>query len=171
MPQHIEINPVSHLTIGTIGEPGKRVFYIQGGNAQEYISVIIEKAQASMLADSFDEILDQIKKNHPSIEKELAQSLQFDFRLQEPLTPLFRVGNLGLGYNSEINRVILVTYELVGEDEESNIVSFWTTPALIKALVVHIRQTIKGGRPICGNCGQPIDKDGHFCAHRNGYKA
>lgn len=171
MPQHIEINPVSHLTIGTVGEPGNRTFYIQGGNAQEHITVIIEKTQATLLAGSFTDLLAQISKNHPEVQKELAQSLQFDFRLQQPIAPLFRVGNLGLGYNAEIDRVILVTYELVEEGEESNIVSFWTTPALIKALTDHTRQIVSGGRPICGNCGQPIDKGGHFCPHRNGYKA
>jgi hypothetical protein len=26
------------------------------------------------------------------------------------------------------------------------------------------------GRPICGNCGEPIDAGGHFCPKRNGHK-
>jgi predicted amidophosphoribosyltransferase len=26
------------------------------------------------------------------------------------------------------------------------------------------------GRPICGNCGEPIDPEGHFCPKRNGHK-
>ena len=26
------------------------------------------------------------------------------------------------------------------------------------------------GRPVCGNCLQPMDPEGHFCPRRNGHK-
>ena len=29
-PTEIDLNPVSHITTDAIGQPGKRVFYIQG---------------------------------------------------------------------------------------------------------------------------------------------
>jgi hypothetical protein len=31
-------------------------------------------------------------------------------------------------------------------------------------------QVAAQGRPICGNCGEPIDPAGHFCPRSNGHK-
>ena len=173
MSQHIEINPSSHLTIGTVGEPGSRTFYLQGGRSDEIVSLIIEKMQAAALADSFEDLLEELVRQHPELSKELDDTFTLDLRLREPIeTPLFRVGNLGLGFNEDIARVIVVAYELVDESagEEPNVVSFWVRPQVISALIEHTRSVVGSGRPMCGNCGQPIDADGHFCAHRNGYK-
>ena len=172
MARHIELNPATHLTIGTVGEPGARTFYLQGGRDAETVSLVIEKIQASVLADSFEELIAAIITQHPQIQHELGTSLALDLRLREPVeTALFHVGNLGLGYNEEAGRVIVIAYELVDEEagEEPNAVSFWVQPQHIAALVEHTRYVVGSGRPICGNCGQSIDPDGHFCAHRNGF--
>ena len=48
-----------------------------------------------------------------------------DMRLREPVEALFRVGNIGIGYNEDSNQIVLVAYELVDEDEEPNVVSYW----------------------------------------------
>ena len=88
-------------------------------------------------------------------------------RLREPIEPLFRVGNLGLGYNEDSDQLVLVAYELVNEEEEPNVVSFWASRTQVQALAKHTTEVVKAGRPICGNCGKPIDADGHFCPQRN----
>lgn len=167
MAQHIELNPVSHLTIGTVGPPGQRVFYIQGGKGSDLVSLIIEKQQAAMLASSVETLLKELDKESPSDEDR--ESVWTDMRLREPVEPLFRVGNIGLGYNEEIRRIAIVTYELVDEDEEPNVVSFWATRLQVQALAKHAMEVVRAGRPICGNCGKPIDADGHFCPNRNGH--
>jgi uncharacterized repeat protein (TIGR03847 family) len=172
MPQHIELNPVSHLTVGTIGEPGNRTFYLQGSKGADSVSVVIEKFQAVTLADSFESLLNKLRREHPEVDAALGATASFDLRLREPLEALFRVGNMGLGYNEESNRIVVVAYELVDEDEEEqpSAVSYWTGPEHISALIDHTRNIVKSGRPICGNCGQPIDPEGHWCAQRNGHK-
>ena len=171
MARHIEINPANHLTIGTVGQPGNRTFFLQGGRGSEVISLVIEKIQAAAIADSFEELLADLAKEHPAISRDLQKgSVQIDLRLHEPVDPLFRVGNLGLGYNDELERVIVVAYELVAEEEDANMVSFWVKAHQAQALIEHARTVVSSGRPICGNCGNPIDADGHFCPHRNGYK-
>lgn len=170
MPQHIELNPVTHLTISAIGEPGKRVFYMQGSRAGDVITLLMEKVQAAALADSMAGLLTEIGRRHPDAVANLDRQARLDLRLREPLEPLFRVGNLGLGFNEQGGQVVIVAYELVEEGEEANMVSFWATPTQINALIEHARAVVKSGRPICGNCGQPIDPGGHFCPHRNGFK-
>ncbi|RMG98600.1 MAG: DUF3090 domain-containing protein [Chloroflexi bacterium] len=169
MARHIELNPVSFLTVGTIGPPGQRVFYLQGGRGPEVVSLIIEKEQAIMLANSFESLLVELQEKFPATATPEQEPLWTDMRLREPVNALFRVGNMGLGYNEDTDQVVVVAYELVGEDEEPNVVSFWATRAQIKAIIPHIYEVVKAGRPICGNCGAPIDPDGHFCPQRNGH--
>ncbi|NJN54552.1 MAG: DUF3090 domain-containing protein [Anaerolineae bacterium] len=169
MARHIELNPVTHLTVGTVGEPGQRTFYVQGGRGNQTIAVVVEKEQARMLASSFESLLAELNTKYPPSAQEAPYWT--DMRLKEPVQPLFRVGNMGLGYNEESDQVVLVAYELVEEGEEPNVVSYWATRSQVQALIQHVNEVIKAGRPICGNCGRPIDPDGHFCPHRNGHAA
>lgn len=170
MAQHIELNPVSHLTIGAVGEPGKRTFYLQGSKGPDTLSLTIEKVQAAMLAESFEALLDELGRQSAELKTRLESGAVIDLRLREPLDSLFRVGNIGLGFDENSERVVVVAYEAVPEEEEPNVVSFWAAPEHIKALIQHVRAVVKAGRPICGNCGQPIDPEGHWCAQRNGHK-
>jgi uncharacterized repeat protein (TIGR03847 family) len=172
MPQHIELNPVSHLTIATVGEPGQRKFYLQGSKGSEIVSMVVEKFQAALLADNLEELLEKLAREHDSVAESLNAPANFDMRLRQPLDELFRVGNIGMGFNEEDGRLVIVAYESVDTEagEEPNLVSFWTTPAHIKVLIEHTRKIVKSGRPICGNCGEPIDPAGHWCAQRNGHK-
>jgi len=167
MASHIELNPVSQITVGTIGVPGQRTFFLQGSRGSQTISLAIEKEQARMLAESFAALIQELEKKFPEPDDDAA--VWTDMRLREPVDALFRVGNIGIGYNEDSNQIVLVTYELVDEDEEPNVVSYWVSRAQVQALVQHVYDVVKAGRPICGNCGKPIDATGHFCPHRNGH--
>jgi uncharacterized repeat protein (TIGR03847 family) len=169
MARQIELNPVSHLTIGTIGPPGQRTFYLQGSRGTQTVSLIIEKEQARMLADSFETLLEELDKQYPSGPME-EETTWRDMRLREPVEPLFRVGNMGVGYNEATEQVVLVAYELVGEEEEPSVVSYWASRSQIESLIDRAREMVAAGRPICGNCGRPIDPEGHFCPNRNGHR-
>lgn len=168
MARHIELNPVSHLTIGTIGPPGKRTFYLQGSRGPQTISLTMEKEQARILADSFETLLAELAEQYQSEERQ-EDPILMDMRLREPVESLFRIGNIGLGYNEDTAQIVLVAYELVDEGIEPNVVSFWASRAHIQALIKHTLEVISAGRPLCGNCGQPMDPEGHFCPYRNGH--
>jgi uncharacterized repeat protein (TIGR03847 family) len=170
MANQIELNPVSRLTVGTVGVPGQRTFYLQGSRGTQTISLIIEKEQAAMLASSLETFLQELEENHPGETREAEESVKQDMRLQEPVEGLFRVGNMGMGFNEAGGQIVLVAYELVDEDEEPNVVSYWASRAQMAALVERIREVVAAGRPICGNCGRPIDPEGHFCPNRNGHR-
>jgi uncharacterized repeat protein (TIGR03847 family) len=167
MARHIELNPVSHLIVGTVGPPGQRTFYLQGSKGPDLVTLIVEKQQAALLAASMESLLEELE----SQAGEDSERFPFwtDMRLREPLEPLFRVGNMGLGYNEDAERVVLVAYELVEEGEEPNVVSFWASRTQTQALIKQTYEVVRAGRPICGNCGQPIDAEGHFCPNRNGH--
>lgn len=171
MSEHIELNPATHITVGTVGEPGNRTFYLQGSQGRTVLSLIIEKTQAAMLSEGMDSLLTDLAKDKPDLIPTYdPATVAIDLRFQSPESYLFRVGNLGLGFNEDTNRIIIAAYELVEEGVDPNLVSFWGSIKQIQALIPHIKSTVKAGRPICGNCGQPMDKDGHFCPRKNGYR-
>lgn len=170
MAHQIDLNPTTHLTIGTIGVPGQRTFFLQGSHGAQTISLVIEKEQAALLGGSLESFLEELDRRNPPATREASEPVWMDMRLREPVEELFRVGNMGLGYSDDTDLVVLIAYELVEEGEDPNVVSFWANRAQVLSLIKHITDIVKQGRPICGNCGRPIDPDGHFCPQRNGHR-
>jgi len=169
MAHQIDLNPATHLTVGTIGVPGKRTFFLQGSRGAQTVSLVIEKEQAVVLANSLETFLEELERKIPT-GREGTEPVWTDMRLREPLEELFRVGNMGLGYSEENGLIVIIAYELVEEGEDPNVVSFWATRAQVQSLIKHVTEIVRQGRPICGNCGRPIDPDGHFCPNRNGHR-
>ena len=56
------------------------------------------------------------------------------------------------------------------EELEGIIVTFWCTRDQIRALVHWGMEVANRGRPLCEQCGQPMDPEGHFCSRKNGHK-
>jgi uncharacterized repeat protein (TIGR03847 family) len=169
MSEEFEFDSADFITVGTIGPPGQRVFHLQVGKGNDLLTLTIEKEQASALADGIVEILDEIEKQLEVTTPEVDTSA-LDMDLHEPILPAFRVASMGLGYDVDSDRVILVVNELLPEDAptEPRVVRMTATRTQTRALVDHTREVVAAGRPICGNCGRPIDPDGHFCPKSNG---
>jgi uncharacterized repeat protein (TIGR03847 family) len=94
-------------------------------------------------------------------------------RIHPPVDPLFRVGELGLGYDSEDDLVVLIAREAIPEDgdpEQASVVRFWCTRAQLRAMCSWAMELSARGRPVCPQCGEPMDPAGHFCPKRNGHK-
>ncbi|HLF01113.1 MAG TPA: DUF3090 domain-containing protein [Anaerolineales bacterium] len=173
MARVIDLNPVTRITAGAMGKPGQRVFYIQAETATQRIAVLCEKQQVQALGLGVQEYLQEVQRDHPSLLTPTGSFLAADMELQEPLEPLFRVGQFGLGYDDETDRVILVAQEEQGEDanpDDATTVRFWATRSQLLAMAQHGMEVAARGRPICGNCLQPIDPEGHFCPKRNGHR-
>ncbi len=99
--------------------------------------------------------------------------IEDQMRIQPPLDPLFRVGELGLGYDAENDLVVLVAREVVAEDQDpaqAKSVRFWCSRAQVRAMCRWGMQVASQGRPICPQCGEPMDPEGHFCPKKNGHK-
>lgn len=170
MPQEQEFGRVDFITVGTIGPPGERVFHFQFAAGDRLMTLTLEKEQSSALADSIEMLLDEVEKEF-GVEPLPSRADPYDFMLREPILPAFRIAQMGLGYDSEQDLVILILSELLTEDdpEEIHIVRIMIERAQLYPLVQYIREVVAAGRPICGNCGRPIDPDGHFCPKSNGH--
>ena len=170
MSERMEFDTVDFITVGTIGPPGQRVFHLQAGQGNQLLTLIIEKEQAASLADSIETILAEIEGKLEVVTPP-PDPTALDLDLREPILPLFRVGQMGLGYDKDQDRLILIAGELLPEDapDEPRVVRVGATREQMSILIDHSRQLVAGGRPICGNCGQPIDPEGHFCPKSNGH--
>ncbi len=168
-----ELNPITHITSGFIGQPGKRVFYLQAFKGREVVTLIVEKQQIEALAQGIEQFIAELKEKSPGLPDASPDYAADQMALKIPLDPAFRVGQLGLGYDQDRDLLVLVAQEVIVEDrdpEEAGNARFFATRSQMRALGRHSLEIIKQGRPICGNCGQPIDPEGHFCPRRNGHK-
>ncbi|MBK8021719.1 MAG: DUF3090 family protein [Chloroflexi bacterium] len=158
----IDLNPVDFITIGTIGPKGQRVFHLQAAKGDRLITLIIEKEQAGALSEALRELIDDLDQRVPAPS---GRSPMTNMELRDPVEPLFRVAQMGLGYDEEHDLVVLIAQELVPlgdeEDEEDQedqealdesenkpgVVRMWCSRAQMRALSEHSSQTVRQGRP------------------------
>ncbi len=168
-----ELKPVDRITTGAIGSPGKRVFYLQGRAGDQLVTLIVEKQQIQSLAIGLEEFLGELHKRLPDLPESSRDYNKGEMALEEPIDPAFRVGHIGLGYDEESDMLILVAHEiqpLDADPEEASIARFWCSRSLLHQMCNWGLDLSARGRPICGNCGEPIDPQGHFCPKKNGHK-
>ena len=169
----IDVNPVYHITIDAIGKPGQRVFYIQGWQSDtQIITLILEKAQVQTLAMGIEQFLAEVQQKYPDLIEASAEYDEDKMKISPPVDPLYRVGELGLAYDADQDRLVLVAREILTEGvepEEAGLVRFWCTRSQMRALATWGISVTNRGRPICPQCGEPMDPEGHFCPKKNGH--
>jgi len=168
----IDVDPVDHITSDAIGKPGQRIFYIQAWQDQRIVTVIIEKAQLQSLAIGIEQFLAQLSSENPQLEEASGDYIEDKMHIHRPVEPLFRVGDIGLGYDKERDLTVLFVKELLPEDAEPDsaaIVRFWTTRSQARAMARWGAELAQRGRPLCPQCGQPMEPEGHFCPKKNGH--
>ncbi|HBX69201.1 MAG TPA: DUF3090 domain-containing protein [Chloroflexi bacterium] len=167
----IELLPVDHITSDALGPKGQRVFYIQATKGKQVVTLIAEKFQVQSLAVGVEQFLAEIIEKFPDIPDASADYDETLMRITPPVDPLFRLADIGLGYNSEDDLAVLVIHELLpeGSDEDDpGVVRLWCTRSQLRALGHWGMEVATRGRPICPQCGQPEEPEGHFCVKKNG---
>jgi len=89
--------------------------------------------------------------------------------LEEPITPLWRVGFISLTYSQDEKNFEVSLVELVEEGAEPATGHFQSSLTQMQALATHASGIISAGRPPCPMCGGPIDHDGGVCPRLNGH--
>ena len=146
----IDVDPCDHITSDAIGQPGQRVFYIQALQADKTYTVIIEKTQLQSLAVGVEQFLAEVERQNPSLEEASADYAEENMRINPPVDPAFRVGEIGLGYDQVRDRVVLFVRELQAEEQEPDTNSEPDTelrPGIGYGvpLLVHAHATAKAG--------------------------
>jgi uncharacterized repeat protein (TIGR03847 family) len=169
----IELKPVTHITTDAIGPPGQRVFYIQGWKDEHVVTLIVEKFQIQTLTIGVEQYLSELDKKYPDLPEASADYNEELMHIHPPVEPLFRVGEIGLGYDHDSDLLALVAREVTGEEseaEETGLVRYWCTRTQLRAMCHWGLEVASRGRPLCPQCGQPEDPSGHFCPRKNGHK-
>ena len=169
----LEITP-DVFTADYVGEPGQRAFYLQTQSALGIHSFALEKQQVAVLGEKLQELLllissdDTIKGATPARDPALT--------LKEPVEPAWRVGTMGLAYEEEGDRIIVLAQpaqageeDVLDLDEDSG-VRILLRRDQARAFVLHAGAVVGEGRPTCQLCGLPMDPEGHACPASNGHR-
>ncbi len=179
MSESFEMLAPDYFTTGAVGQPGQRVFYLQGRQDRTVLTLKVEKEQIAALADYVAGLLAKLPE---------PGTVSTDLPLLEPVEPVWSVGALGLGYDESSDRLVVVANEATereeedgeegsapeeategGEEVEGATARFLITRAQASAFVERARSLVRAGRPVCPMCSQPKDPEGHICPRSNGH--
>ena len=178
MSSSFDLPSVDRITVGTVGQPGSRTFFLQAREGSLLVSLKVEKGQVAALAERLGELLHE----NPA-SSVIPEPAELD--LEEPTLADFVVGSLGLSFSSDEDRVVLVCEELVSvdldeddldddEDDEDApqgaVARFGCTRGQAAALAMRGATLVATGRAACPLCGYPLDPRGHVCPKTNGHR-
>lgn len=161
MSTSFEIPDADVLTAGAVGPPGQRIFFIQVRQGDQVVSLRLEKTQVAALVAHLRTVMADI----PS-----PGELPVELDLVEPVVAEWVVGSLGVSYDEDSDRIILVAEELVEEGAEPARALIRATREQVAAFSLHGAAVVEAGRPPCHLCGQPLDPEGHMCSRLNGHR-
>ena len=157
---------VNRFLVGTIGEPGKRTFYIfiesEGGpNWFKF-----EKGQAAALGEQG---LDLLSNLGWEVDEDEVDSLVSDVdELPAPTGPgdvILRVRSIAMRIDSRDRMTVM----LEGDGSEERIV-FTITALQLRAAAILSLRAVHSGRAQCPDCLLPEDPEGHDCPSGNGHR-
>ncbi|HJE50421.1 MAG TPA: DUF3090 domain-containing protein, partial [Tessaracoccus flavescens] len=112
----IEFTRPDRCVVGTVGQPGQRLFLIQVAQGSQLVAVAVEKQQAQLLGVRVGEVLDQLADlGHPVP----PPSDPLDMGpLDAPLEVAFRASAIGLAWDHERARLVL---ELISSEADNDL--------------------------------------------------
>jgi uncharacterized repeat protein (TIGR03847 family) len=169
-----ELSEVDWATVGTVGEPGQRTFYLQARQGDQLITLKMEKQQVAALSQFLAEILSDlaVPDDVPSDET---------LELIEPVLAEWAVGGLQLAYDSGADRIVILVEEIgvVDEEDDENDAGLpdpdrgagrlGLTRTQASGVVRRGWELVNAGRARCSLCGHPMDPEGHSCPRTNGH--
>lgn len=159
--------------VGTVGEPGQRTFFLQVRSGTRINTVSLEKEQAQILAERITALLDEMAPDSKPGPRD-------DGPLDSPIEEDFRASALGLGWNSQTQRLIVEAHDsgsddtdvpdIESDDEGPDTVRIRLSAAAGRAFAERTMAVVAAGRPPCPFCHLPLDPSGHICPRANGYR-
>lgn len=169
----LEFPDPDRCIVGTVGEPGNRLFVIQMSQGSSLTSLAVEKEQVQSLGRRIGTILDQLQSlGQADAELEAPTDMG---PLDAPLEIEFRIGAIGLAWDGNRRAIQLELYSVdLGEqegDDHNVLVQIWLSPRMAREFSLRAERIVASGRPTCPFCSQPLEPGGHICPRANGYRA
>lgn len=169
---------LSRFTVGTVGLPGDRTFYLQLKSGSTVISASLEKSQVAALSERLNYMLKEIRLVHPLAPR--PQLLRDSLPLETPVVDEFRIGSIAIFFDEESELIQIDLREVNVNDEDIEegsplmddieMMRIFISPSQAKTFHDRAELVIAAGRQPCPFCGFPIDPQGHLCARANGYR-
>jgi uncharacterized repeat protein (TIGR03847 family) len=168
------------FVVGTVGTPGERVFFLQASDEARTVSVALEKAQVTVLAERMEQLLAEMATRSAV---EVPDQIEPDTEpLENPVDEEFRVAAMGLAYDTDSGLIVVEAQAQADSAETAEATLLEDTedgPDALRVRLQHraafefverARRVIAAGRPPCPLCNEPLDADGHVCPRSNGYR-
>jgi uncharacterized repeat protein (TIGR03847 family) len=176
-------DPPDRFVAGTVGQPGDRTFYLQASGGGRTVSVALEKVQVQVLADRLEELLETVRRQTDAdVPVAAPQELEDTAPLDVPVEEEFRVGTMGLAWETGTERCVVealaqpadeeqVAVEpLSDESEGPDVLRVRLTAPMVRAFIARAQRVVAAGRPPCPLCSLPLDPEGHICPRQNGHR-
>ncbi len=184
MSRSFDLPEAEWATVGAVGEPGQRTFYLQARQDSQLLTLKLEKQQVAAIAQFLAEILADLPTPDPS--------RQASPELAEPVLAEWPVGTIQLAYDSSADRIVILAQEVSAADDEDDADEDDDLAAVLAAegpgdpdrgaarigitrdsaaqIVRGGAELVGAGRPTCPLCGRPMNPEGHSCPRTNGHK-
>lgn len=161
MNETFDLGDLDRFTVGAVGPVGRRIFLLQCSSGAVTLTVKVEKQQVAVLAEYLVRLLGDLPQ---------PDEVPEDLDLDDATEPRWVVGTLGVSYDEENDRIVLVAEELVAEGEDGDVARCAVTRAQAAAFAIRATSLVEAGRPACPMCGLPLDPAGHECPRTNGHR-
>ena len=170
MSDEYDFDAPDHCTVGVVGEVGQRLFLFYCRQGLSETTVKVEKQQVAVLAGYLGRIVKELgRPGH------LPDDLAF-YGTEESE---WVVGTIGVSYDEELDRVIVVARRGGRRGRGARTRTTWTSGHVLRvaltreqaaAFAIHATRLVEAGRPPCPLCSLPLDPAGHDCPRTNGHR-
>ena len=176
---------VERCIVGTVGEPGERVFFLQVYSATGSNSIVIEKSQVQALVERLQLLIRELRRNKLANTDVLnSPSIRDDGKLEYPISEDFKAGVIAISYEQGNQSIDIQIQALAEEDfaelvedgdedsdvETPDLLIFQLSIAQVRGFCDRAANVVAAGRAPCPFCGAPLNPDGHLCPRSNGYR-
>jgi uncharacterized repeat protein (TIGR03847 family) len=154
-PSHVFEYP-ERFVVGTVGQPGDRAFYLQASAGGAMVTVGLEKAEVTALAQGMVALLESVGQTGAGPRPRPVDRAPLD----TPFAEDFHVNELSVAWDGE--RVVIEA----GDGAEGKL-RVALSVAETFAFVNRAETVVAAGRPECVLCGRPAGPGGHFCPRLN----
>ena len=169
MSDDYDFDAPDHCTVGVIGEVGSRLFLFCCRQGLNETTVKVEKQQVAVLASYLGRIVRELgRPGHLPEDLEFYGTEEFEWV----------VGTIGVSYDEDLDRIVIVLEEIGIEDEEDEeevdesgrVLRVALSREQAAAFAIHATTLVEAGRPPCPLCALPLDPAGHICPRTNGHR-
>ena len=169
MSVYFDFDEVDAFTVGALGQPGERTFFLQARRGTTRVTIKCEKQQASAISEYLRRVLSDLPA---PTEKPIAAAME----LAAPVAAAFVLGPVGLGYDRSNDMVLVQLEEVIAvdengepldEDPDRGQVRVFLSRSQARAFCEHAESVVAAGRPACIWCTRPVNPDGHLCVRMN----